>query len=168
MGRDWWSPDHLCKKSSIYHSNPITTYCKTSKKKKIKAVFWLIFLWKTIFHLGSIGYISITSEKNNLKTHVPLQKTTFKENPSTLPQLEQCSSLIINTARRLQPLPAFQKENIMVSVVLQQITFYFSFRPASLPHASLPFVRNNRECSFHNLQLTWTKFLQEAHMIKIY
>lgn len=104
----------------------------------------MIFLWKTIFHLGSVGYISITSEKNNLKTHVPLQKTTFKENPSTLPQLEQCSSLIINTARRLQPLPAFQKENIMVSVVLQQITFYFSFRPASLPHASLPFVRNKR------------------------
>lgn len=87
------------------------------------------------------GYISITSEKNNLKTHVPLQKITFKENPSTLPQPEQCSSLI-NTSRRLKPLPAFQRKNLLVSVVFQQITFYFSFKSESLPHASLPFMRN--------------------------
>lgn len=114
------------------------------------------------------GYIPITSEKKNIKTHVPLQKTTFKENPST----STARTILFPHHQCCQEVKAFAifsegESSGKRCVSANHFLFLFQIRVTATCFPTF-YEKLNRDCSFQNLQLTWTKLLQAAHVIKIY
>lgn len=163
MGRDWWSPYHLCKKGSIYHSSPIISYCKASKKIFQGSVL-IDFPLQNNIPPRVYGYISITLEKKIRKPCSLWRKQPLRKIPARtllFPHHQCC--------QEVTAFVSFSEGESSGECCVSANHFLFLFQTRVAATCFLTFYEKlNRDCSFQNLQLTWTKFLQAAHMIKIY